>query len=138
MNAKYIQLSPESKLPDISAYKPFLAVLVIEEHVTPGWREAVSQWLVGSGCKIMLSWGTELPAWTDAVDLANIAQFDNGEIPEDELVLAGEYEQISLEQFIKEAKFTATQDCADFTNTLIIHISEGSREQELLAIYSRA
>lgn len=138
MNLNYLQLKHEALLPDISGFKPFLAVLVVEEPVTADWRNLVSRWLVKSGCLYMMSWGKDSIAWDEAVDMANIAQFNNGEIPEDELVLIAEHKDDTLEQFLREAKISATQDCADFVNTLILHISQVDKEHELLRLYSES
>jgi len=138
MNIEYKQLNPGSGLPDISGMKPFLAVLVIEDRAEPEWRDTVSKWLVKSGCKYMMAWGTDHTAWDESVDLANLAQFEGGEIPEDELVLATQHGDGSLEQFFAEAKTTAIQDCADFYHTLILHISWENREDEFKSLYSQA
>jgi hypothetical protein len=138
MNVSYTQLTPGNDLPDISGLKPFLAVLVIDDHSAPEWREKISSWLVKSGCRNMMSWGDEREAWDEAVDLANISQFNSGGIPVDELVLAVEHGSHALEQFFKEAKISASQDCADFTNVLLAHISKENKEQELISLYSRA
>jgi hypothetical protein len=138
MKVVYYHITPETNLPDITEMKPFLAVLVIELHPATEWRESVSKWLVNSGCQYLMSWGEDRAAWEEAVDLANIAQFNSGEIPNDEMVLTVEHGDDAPELFFREVKTTATQDCIDFDNTLIIHISKLDKEEELLSLYSNA
>jgi hypothetical protein len=138
MDINYLQLKPGATLPDISSLKPFLAIVVIEESVEPAWREKVSHWLVDSGCRYLMSWGADKSAWDEAVDLANIAQFNRGDIPMDEMVLSVEHGNGALEQFFKEAKATVMQDCADFNNSILLHIFRENKEKEYLTLYSRA
>lgn len=136
MTLQYIQLKPEQATPDISALKPFLAVLVIEEPVSQPWQDLVSCWLVRSGCIYMMAWGLNCSDWDDSVDLANIEQFNYGEIPEDELVMTTCHEDEKLNAVFYQAKNSATHACVDFSNTLILHISSVNKEQEFLALYS--
>ena len=138
MKTNYFQLKPGEALPEVSAFKPFLAAMVIEEPVTPEWRDHVSQWLVKSGCLYMLAWGAECEKWHDAVDWANIEQFDHGDIPEDELVMTTWHDGQALSEFFRESKDITTNSCVDFSNSLIIHISSQNKEQELLAEYLQA
>ncbi len=138
MKTNYFQLKPGEALPDISAFKPFLAAMVIQESVTQEWRDLVSQWLVKSGCLYMLAWGTECEKWHDAVDWANIAQFDHGDIPEDELVMTSWHEGQALSEFFSESKNITGNSCVDFASSLIIHISSLNKEQEMLSEYMHA
>lgn len=136
MSTNYINLKPGSVPADITALAPFLAILVIEEKAEPGWRDAVSHWLIKSGCQNLLSWGMDHKDWDEAVDLANIAQFNDGEIPEDELVLTSEKDAETLYEFFKEAKNIIAQECTDFPNTVIVHVSGEEKEQDFLSMLS--
>ena len=137
MNITYLQLRPGEELSDIAKLKPFLAIVVSEETVDSAWREAVSKWLVKSGCTYMLAWGNECSAWEDAVDLANIEQFNFGEIPEDELVVTTRHANESLIDVFRFAK-TAEHACTEFSNTLILHLSFQNNETEYLIQYAQA
>jgi hypothetical protein len=137
MNITYLLIRPGEELPDITKLKPFLSILVSQETVDPAWREAVSKWLVKSGCTYMLAWGEECSAWEDAVDLANIEQFNFGEIPEDELVVTTMHENESLIDVFRFAK-TAEHACVEFSNTLILHLSFQNTETEFLIQYAQA
>ncbi len=137
MNVNYLQLKPDTSLPDYSGFKPFLAILVIEEQVEAAWRAAVSKQLVKSGCIYMMAWGIDCSEWDTSVDLANIEQFNYGEIPEDELVMTTDHENESLKDVFWQAKNSAEHACVEFSTTLILHISQENKEQEYLALYSR-
>jgi hypothetical protein len=136
MALQYIQLKPEQAMPDISALKPFLAILVIDERVSQPWQDLVSRWLVRSGCIYMMACGLNCNAWDDSVDFANIEQFNYGEIPEDELVMTSCHEDETLNDVFYRAKNSAKHACVDFSNILILHISSENKEQEFLALYT--
>ncbi len=138
MNIQYFQLTPETRLPDISGLKPFLAILVIDERFEPAWRKMVSEWLVKSGCIYMIAWGLDCSDWDTSVDLANIEQFNYGEIPEDELVMTTWNESESLKDVFWQAKNSAEHACVEFSNSVILHISKENKEQEFIASYSNA
>ncbi len=138
MNIQYFRLSLETKLPDISGLRPFLAILVSEEHFDPAWRESVSKWLVKSGCIYMMAWGIDCNEWDTSVDLANIEQFNFGEIPEDELVITTWHETESLSDVFWQAKNSVEHACVEFSNSVILHISNENKEQEFLALYTNA
>ncbi len=135
MALHYLQLKPEGDLPDISTLKPFLAILVIEQPQSIQWRDQASRWLVRSGCIYMMAWGIDCGDWDTAVDLANIEQFNYGEIPEDELVMTSEYEGGDLKDVFWQAKNSARHACVEFANVLLLHISSESKEAELRALY---
>ncbi len=136
MKVQYLQLTPGSSLPDISAMRPFLAILVSEEHAVSAWREAVSKWLVKSGCIYMTAWGHDCSEWDTSVDLANIEQFNSGEIPEDELVVTTWHEHESLKDVFWQSKNSAEHACVEISNAVILHISRENKEQEYLALYA--
>jgi hypothetical protein len=138
MDVNYLQLIPETRLPDISGFKPFLAVLVIEEQVEPGWRETVSKWLVKSGCLYMMAWGINCGDWDDSVDMANIQQFNYGEIPEDELVVTTWHEDDPLNEVFWQAKNIASHSCVEMSHTLILHISDKNKQEEYISLYEKS
>src|SRR5689334_494931 len=84
---QYLQLKPESDLPNVSPLAPFRCVVIIEEIVTPEWQAKVSSWLVKSGCLYMMAWGKECGTWDDSVDYANLERFNHGDIPDENFVM---------------------------------------------------
>jgi hypothetical protein len=138
MNVTYLQLKPGEELPELPKLKPYLAILVSEETAYAEWRDIVSKHLVRSGCIYMLAWGNECGAWEDAVDLANLEQFNFGEIPEDELVVTTGQKNETLKDVFEFAKNSAEHSCVEFSNTLILHICSQNKETELLIQYAEA
>ena len=135
---KYLQLKPESKLPDISDLKPFRSVVVIDENVSSEWQSLVSTWLVKSGCLYMMAWGKECSSWDDSVDYANLAEFDYGDIPEDKFVMTTWHEDEPLKEVFGFAKNNAFHSVVELPNILILHISSHNKEEELLLEYVNA
>ena len=138
MRIKYLQLKPESPLPDISALRPFRSIVVIEEAVTPNWQLLVSSWLVKSGCLYMMAWGNECSTWDDSVDLANLEEFSYEDIPEDKFVITTWHEKESLTEAFWFSKNTACHPTVELPNTLLCHISTINREKELLLEFTEA
>lgn len=135
MVTKYLQLKPGSELPQISALKPFRAVVIIEEESTLEWQNLVSTWLVKSGCLYMMAWGLGCSTWDDSVDFANLAAFNYGDIPDDESVMTTWHEDEPLSEVFGFAKNSAFHPTVELCNTLILQISSESKEKELLSEY---
>ena len=138
MVMEYLQIVPESKLPDISKLNPFRAVVVIDESVSPEWQKNVSSWLVKSGCLYMMAWGKDCSSWDDSVDLANLEAFDYKDIPEDKFVMTTWHEDEPLKEVFWFSKNNAFHPEVELPNTLLLHIAQKNREQEMLSEYSGA
>jgi hypothetical protein len=133
---QYLQLKPESTLPDISSLKPFRCVVIIEETVTPQWQEQVSHWLVKAGCLYMMAWGKKCISWDDSVMNANIKEFEGEEIPEEDFVMTTWHEGESLLEVFWFAKHSAFHPEVEIRNTLLLHISNISKMQKFLQEYA--
>jgi hypothetical protein len=131
----YVRLAPESTPGDISRFRPFRAVVIVERPVSSHWQSLVSDWLVRSGCLYMLAWGHDCSSWDDAVDIANLEQFDYEEIPEGEDVMTTWHANQSLSEVFFFAKYSAFHPTADIQHTVLIHISDISKELEFLRAY---
>lgn len=136
MAITYLQLNPNSLLPDISLISPFRSVVVIEEDVSSGWQDLVSAWLVKSGCLYMLAWGKNSSAWHDSIDIANLKEFDYVDIPEDKFVITTWHDDELLRDVFWFSKNLAFHSTIEIRNTLILHISSKNREIELLSEYA--
>ena len=138
MTIQYIQLYTDSKLPDILELKPFRSVLIIEDLVAEEWQLKVSDWLVASGCLYMMAWGKNCSSWDGSVDLANLKEFSNEEIPDDKLVMTTWHENEPLKDVYFFSKHSATHPEVKIDNTLLLHISRGNKEKDFLIDYERA
>ena len=135
---QYLHLRPESSLPDISGFSPFRSVVVIQESISAEWQSKVSAWLVQSGCLYMMAWGKECSSWDDAVDIANLEEFNFEEIPEEKFVMTTWHENETLKEAFWFAKNSALHPAVELRNTLILDISAVSREESFLAEYNYA
>ena len=138
MTIKYLQLEPNSEITDITALNPFRAVVIIEEDVTPEWQTRISKWLVSSGCLYMMAWGEKCITWDDSVDIANLEQFDYGDIPEEKSVITTWHENEPLREVFWFSKHDAFHPVVDIKNSLLLHISSENSEQYLLEKYAKA
>ncbi len=124
----YLQLQPGNELTEITHLKPFKCVVVVEEEVLPDEREAVSKWLVQSGCVFMMAWGKECRLWEDSVDWATIEQCQYNEIPAESLVLTTCHEDETLKDVFEFAKHAAFHGEYESLKTLVLHISQTQKE----------
>lgn len=134
----YVLLPPETAPPEISAFNPFRAIVIIEQPVSIDWQARISDWLVRSGCLYMMAWGENCSAWDDSVDNANAALFDFGEIPEDSDAMTTWHKDDSLDEVFWFAKHCAFHPTVDLQTTLLIHISTISKEPEFVQAFAAA
>ncbi len=134
---KYFQIKPNSEPPDVSNLKPFRAVVISEENIPTDWQAKISDWLISSGCLYMLAWGKDCSSWDDSVDDSNIKKFGFEEIPEEEYVVTTWHDNELINEVFYFAKYNAVHSVVDVENTLLIHISNTNKEQELLNEYAR-
>ena len=135
---EYLLLKPESPPPNITAFPPFRAVVIVEADVTPEWQSLVSRWLVKSGCLYMMAWGVNCSTWHDLVDMANIEQFNFSPIPDDKFVFTTCHTDEPQEGVFWYSKNCALHSSVELERTVLLHISASNRERELLKAYADA
>jgi len=138
MMVQYLQLQPESNLPDISALNIFRTVVIAEEPVTPDWLYKVSSWLVWSGTLYVMTWGNSCEYWHDSIDFANMEVFNFEQIPEEKFVMTTWHENEPLEEVFWFSKNSAFHPIVEISNTLILHISNRDRSLEFLSMYENS
>jgi hypothetical protein len=117
---------------------PFRAVVAIDAEVSAHWQTELSNWLVRSGCLYMMAWGSNCSSWDDSVDIANIEQFESGNIPEDKFVMTTWHPDEALFEVFWFSKNCALHPVVELTRTVVIHISGGEQEKEFLTAYRDA
>jgi hypothetical protein len=135
---EYFRIFEGEPLPDISAFGPFRAIVVIDATYSVEWQDQVSDWLVASGCLFMLAWGSDCSSWDDSVDYASLRAFDFGEIPGDHWVYTTWHEDQNLREVFNEAQFIADHDKVELRFSLIIHIGMENRRNEFLELWEAA
>ncbi|HEY5995086.1 MAG TPA: hypothetical protein VIU46_10870 [Gallionellaceae bacterium] len=138
VNAEYLHLKSGAALPALWVPPPFRAVVVAETAVPPQWQSEVSDWLVRAGCLYMMAWGENCSSWDDAVDMANLEQFDFGEIPREQFVMTTWHEHDALEEVFRFAKNSAVHPAARLDGTLLLHIAPGGDELRLMEVFFNA
>lgn len=134
----YVQLTSATALPSLSYLRPFKAVVIVEDAVTPNRQTEISQWLVETGCLYMMAWGEACDSWKDSVDLANRETYDSEEIPDDRVIITTWHADETLKDVFWYAKHTAMHPCCPLDNTVLLHLAPETREQELTDEYEDA
>ncbi|WP_298213191.1 hypothetical protein [Acidovorax sp.] len=133
----YLHLQTGTDLPTLSLER-FRVLVMIESEVPALWQNAVSEWLVRSGCLYMMAWGPGCSSWDDSVDWANIEQFAYGEIPDESFVLTSWHDNQSLQEVMHFCKHFAEHPFAELRATLLLHIAPESREDEIRSLFNDA
>ena len=136
--AEYVHIADDQPLPDIGHLKPYKAVVVIEEVVSPERQKAISRWLVDTGCLYMMAWGPGCSGWDDSVDLANLEDYDYKEVPDDDFVMTTWHEDERLEEVFWFSKNNAYHPTKELENAVIVHLGGADKNAELKQVYSNA
>ena len=134
---EYFHLKSESKLPDFSHYSPFRAVLILEKEVESDWQSAVSEWIVDMGCLYVMAWGVGCASWDDSVDYANLEKSDFENTLDEKFVVTTYHERESLNDVFWFSKNCASHPYVKLDNTIIIHIADRCRPEDILGEYIR-
>jgi hypothetical protein len=134
----YLRIQPEAALPAASIPLPTRVVVVADSEVSAKWQEAVSNWLVQSGCLYMMAWGDNCSSWDDSVDVANSEEFKFGEIPADRFVMTTWHTNEPLAEVFWFSKNHACHPTVELKRTVLLHIGVNDRGQELLTSYADA
>ena len=137
-SVSYLHLPADTTPPSIEEYRPFAALLVIEQPCARAWEAFVSDWLVRSGCLYMMAWGLGCSSWDDSVDHANLSAFDYGLIPDDAFVMTTWHADQPLTDALWFAAHSVEHPTVPLERTIIIHISAEARQAEFLAAFQTA
>jgi hypothetical protein len=138
MAERYLRLKPGDTPPELEDFSPFRAVVIIEADVEAEWQAAISRWLADSGCLYMMAWGRDCSSWDISVDLANLAHFNYGDIPEDEFIMTTWHDDDPLEEVLWFAKTTAYHPTIGLPNILFLHVGTEDRQAEISAAFAAA
>jgi hypothetical protein len=133
----YLHLQADAELPDVTL-PPFLAIVLVEDEVSESWMWDACRWLVASGCRVMLAWGEDAPAWRDAVDDAALEAFDYEDVPAGNAVVTTSHEDEDIDDVFWFAKHRASHPDVPLNATLILHIAPAARKDALEAQYADA
>jgi hypothetical protein len=134
----YLHLPSGSPPPASEQTKPYRAVVVVEQILSPDWRNAVSDWLVQSGCCYMMAWGQSCADWDDSVDWASLVKHDYDIKSDDDLIMTTWHEDDSLDEVFWFAKTSAEHPTIKVDRTLIIDINESTRRDLMIDRFQKA
>jgi hypothetical protein len=135
---RYILLTPAGALPDIPTMRPFKAVIITEDNLSSARREAVSDWLVGSGCAYVMAWGDDCGAWEATIATSVRQSLNDNEVPDDRIVITTSHADEPLNTVFWFSKHTAMHPCFTIGNVVLLQLASVGRERELCAQYAAA
>lgn len=138
MTVKYLQLDSGDALPALDHLSPFMAIVLVEDEAEEMWRWEVSRSLVASGCRFLLAWGREAASWSESIDEAASEAHDYDDVADELAVMTTAHEDEEMEEVFWYAKRRAVHRALQLGTTIIIHITDGSREEEIRALYQQS
>ena len=130
---RYLHLKPDGELPALEGLQHFKAVVVAEAEVAEMMMWETSRTLVESGCKYALAWGKDSESWHDAIDDAYLEATNYEDVPEEQQVLSTWHEDEELGEVFWFARHRAVHPAHELRDTLILHIADTPRREELEA-----
>ena len=134
----YLHQKPDAELVDVRQSESCRVVLISECSTPQALKDSIAKELAHVNCLYFMAWGTEGEAWHDAVDMANIEQFDFQEIPAEQFIMTTWHDNEPLVEAFWFCKHNATHSSADIRHTVLLHVSHKAREQQVLAQYAGA
>jgi hypothetical protein len=134
-DVRYIWLKSGDAMPRAEMPAPFKAVILIEDDVTPEWRDFVSEWLVHSGCLYAMAWGRECSLWDDSIDHASIMRFADCVVPENQSVMTTWHDAEPMGELMRFARWDAIHQTEDLPTTVFVDIVPAPRERLVMETY---
>ena len=138
MRVRYLHLPPGDELPELHDRSPFRAVVVLEQETSERWQERVGDWLLRSGCRYMMSWGSDCQAFHDIVDRARDAASRDVDMPDEQFLVTTWHEHEPLSETFWFAEHGANHPVVDLAETVIIHVAPRARGHGMIDAYLRA
>ncbi|MES2162420.1 MAG: hypothetical protein V4476_14770 [Pseudomonadota bacterium] len=135
---RYLHLTPDSDLPALEGLSHFKAVVVVEADVAEMTMWETSRWLVESGCALALAWGKECEAWREAIEDASLEAVNYEDVPDEQLLITTAHEDEELSEAFWYARHRAAHPAHELRETLILHIADTPRREELETEYRDA
>lgn len=135
---RYLHLASGDDLPALAGIDTFMAVLVIDGESHQPWQWEVCRWLVASGCRCAMAWGDACTEWEEALEDAVLEAHDYEDIPAEATVVTTSHEDEDLADVFWFAKHRAHHPALELKITLILHIADAPRRDEMEAAYKDA
>lgn len=99
------------------------------------WQDAVSEWIVESGCLYMMAWGRDCSSWDDSVDYANLRQIGSDELTDENHVMTTWHEDEPLSEVFFFNQMCAWHPTMDLPLVTILDINVDDRREKILSAY---
>ena len=128
---RYLHLAPEAELPVLDALENFKAVLVVDVDVLETVRWDISRWLVESGSKYVMVWGQGAEQWRESIDDAHLEATNYEDLDDADVVITTTHEDDDLSEAFWFAQHRASHPAHELHDTLIVHIADAPRREEI-------
>jgi hypothetical protein len=135
---RYLHLTPDGELPPLEGLARFKAVLIADAEVAEMTMWETARTLIDSGCLYALTWGRDCEAWHDAIGDAYLEATDYEEVPAERQVLTTWHDDEELEEVFWFARHRAAHPAHELRDTLLLHIADAPRREELEAQFNDA
>ena len=131
---EYIHLPAGTSLPSRKS-EPNRTIVIVEQDVSDEWQDAVSHWIVDSGCLYMMAWGRKCSSWDDSVDHATRGKFDNQAVPDEAFVMTTWHEDEPLHEVFFFARLCAFHPTIPLPLLTILDVRAEGRQSAILALH---
>ncbi|MEM1037014.1 MAG: hypothetical protein AAGI14_09680 [Pseudomonadota bacterium] len=138
MAIQYKHLQPNGDYKSLGDLTNYKVVLILESPVQTEWQTALSEHLVRRGCKYVMAWGDDCSSWDNSVDLANLEQYEFGDIPEEKRIMTTWHDEETLEDVFWFCEYLVRHPIHTLTRTILVHIANRARKDEILNLYTTA
>ena len=135
---RYLHLASGDDLPALAGIDTCKVILVADTDSHQPWQWEVCRWLVAAGARYVMAWGLECEAWHDAIDDAFLEASDYEDVPDEQRVMTTSHEDEDLADVFWFAKNRAHHPALELNTTLILHIADAARRDELESAYKEA
>lgn len=135
---RYLHLLPDAALPPLEGLTRFKAVLIADAEVAEMTMWETARTLVESGCLIALAWGADAERWKEALEDAHLEAINYEDVPDEQRVLVTSHEDEDLEEVFWFARHRAAHPAHELRDTLLLHIADAPRREELEAQFNDA
>ena len=133
---RYLQLNSRSDFPALSYENPFKVLLISDVSTSNIWKSEIGEWLIENGCLYACVYGIESDAWSDLLDFSVDTLYEFEDVPEDRRIITTVH--ADRNECMHFFKVHAKHPKCKTNESVILHISKASNENEVLASYESA
>jgi hypothetical protein len=113
-------------------------ILLADKSVPDEWMHELCAKIADTACYYFMSWGTNCEEWHDFVDEAHLAFHNYGDIPDEKHMMTTWHDNEPMRDIFWFCKTCAHHLVHELPSTLIIHITDTAKEEEIKRAYISA